>query len=312
MPPESSFSYDDAQRRVLFEVDGDPVEVYTDVSPAEFELVSAVDEFVSRATRLHEGPIHCTHRHQELVAAGRYFDQLDELQRRAGRYFHEGNQLQERVADSSSDVVTAQLGMLYKVEKFLKHYFRALTIGQNIGFSQRWLTQYVVTNDHLYLYAFVRNVCSTVEYGGVLIENWMGDGRLDRSDTGRNCVTVYEVLKEQGLDEVLNADEEIRLPPHGQMERCGDLRLSTAAIEYVWEKRCDIVHHCPLVVDEDDTTHLPEELVSTSILTGENIDHLTHLGSRLHFHSVCLFFNYMSSYMKNVVGEMVEAVYQQR
>lgn len=309
MDESPTFVYDADKRTVKLEAGDTSVEVYSEVTPDEFELLEEVDEFVTEAASLPDDLFHATINQHDLTTDGSYFDHLNDLQHRTASYYQTCIEYQDQISESDSEVVSAQLSLLYKLEKFLKHYFRTLTVGQSLAFSQRLATDYMQTNDYLYLYGFVRNTCSTVEYLGKLLESRMGKGSIDLDDESMNAADVYEEVKNQGLDDVFNEEQELRIPPTNQMMTMGEIGLSTGSMEYLWEKRCDIVHDCPLVVGEEDVDHLPDEIVSTSIITESDVTKLAHLSFRLHFHSVSMFLNFTLSYLQNMVTAMVEALY---
>ena len=190
----------------------------------------------------------------------------------------------------------------------MKHFFRALTISQSLAFSQRLCVEYTATEDYLYLYNLVRNVCSTIEYLGSLIENRIGEGRIDLDDKSITAVDAYEEVKKQKLGSVFNLDQTIRLPPNNREIRMEEIGLSTGSMKYLWKKRCDIVHECPLVVSQEDIEHLPDDIVSTSVITESDVEKLIWLSFRLHHHSVSIFLNYVLSYLKKMLEGFVETL----
>lgn len=309
MMEESVLVYDEDERAVIAKADNESVELYTDVSREEFERIDTVESFVSDTSRLFEELFQVLIHQRDLISQGAYFDRLGSLQQKAAKQYGQCLEYQEELADVESDAVATQLKQLYKVNKFLKHYFRALTIAQSLGFSQRLLTQYTKTQDNLHLYGFVRNVCSTVEYLGKLMENRMGEGEFELDDKSLNAFDVYEELKQQNLDEVFNPDQVIQVPPTNEKMKQGELRISTGSMDYLWDKRCDIVHDCPLVVPEKTIEHLPKDIVSTSVLTTSDVKKLTHLAFRVHFHSISMFLNFVLSYQKKQLEAMVDAWY---
>lgn len=308
--PELVYNRDEPT--VLVEVDDKSVELYSDVAPEDFELIAEVDAFVSETTGLFDELFQATISQNRLTRQGSYFDKLGNLQQKAARQYRRCVEYQDDLSEVESEAVAAQLEQLYKDNKFLKHYFRALTVAQSLAFSQRLAVHYVETNDYLYLYGFVRNVCSTVEYLGKLMENRMGQGKIDLHDKSVNAFDVYEVVKHQGLDEVFNPEREIVIPPTNQKMKQSDIGISTRSMDYLWDKRCDIVHDCPLVIPEEDVDHLPEEIVSTNILTTSDAKKIAHLSFRIHFHSVSMFLNFALSYLKKQAVAMVEAWYLER
>jgi hypothetical protein len=309
MEYEIGFVYNEDKRTVLLKDGDSSVEIYSDVSPSEFELIDKIDQFVVNTSSILDILIEVTIQQHELIANGSYFNHLNKLQQKAANAYGQCTVYQEVISENDSEVLTAQLSSLYKLEKFLKHYFRALTISQSLSFSQRLCAEYTMTDDYLHLYNLVRNTCSTVEYLGCLIESRMGEGKLDLNDKSITAVEVYEEIKGQGLDDVSDPTQEIYLPPENTKIKMGKIALSTSSMEYLWDKRCDIAHKCPLVVQEENLEHLPDDIVSTSVITEEDIKKLTWLSFKLHYHSVSIFINFSTSYLKKLLRGFVEALY---
>lgn len=304
--------YDEDSRRVLVKSGDSSAELYTGVSPNEFELIDEVDKFVAEVSSLIDELFEATIHQQSLAQRRSYFDKLGNLQEKAGGYYRRCVDYQSELSEVESEVVTAQLEQLYKLNKFLKHYFRSLTIAQSLAFSQRLLTHYVETEHHLYLYGFVRNVCSTVEYLGNLMESRMGEGKIDLDDKNVNAARVYEEVRAQDLDEVFSPEKTLQIPNTNQQVKRGDLAISTGSMDYLWDKRCDIVHECPLVIPEENVEHLPDEIVSSNVLTTSDVKKLYRLSFRVHFHSVSMFVNFAVSYLQKQMVAMVEAWYSQK
>jgi len=309
MEYEIGFVYDEDRRTVLLEDGDSSVEIYSDVNPSEFELIDKIDQFVVDTSSLLDILIEITIRQRELVANGSYFDYLNELQQKTANAYGQCVLYQETLSGNDSEVLTAQLPPLYKLEKFLKHFFRALTISQSLSFSQRLCEEYTVTGDYLHLYNLVRNTCSTVEYLGCLIENRVGQGNLNLNDKSLTAAEVYEEIKKQGLDDVSDPSQEIYLPPENTKIKMSEIALSTRSMEYLWKKRCNIAHKCPLVVQENNLEHLPEDIISTNTISESDIKTLTWLSFRLHYHSVSIFVNFSTSYLKNLLEGFVESIY---
>jgi hypothetical protein len=61
------------------------------------------------------------------------------------------------------------------------------------------LLNYDETQDRVFLHGFIRNVCSTVEFLGILVENRIGNGNLSMDDKGLNFAQVYEELQNQNI-----------------------------------------------------------------------------------------------------------------
>lgn len=314
MEGRPEFVYDAEEEAVRMETADTSVQVFSDVDGDAFDLIQDVDEFVQAATRLYDQLFELTINEQRLSIQGTFFKHLNEFQNRAANQYRECVDYQKAIDESDSEAAATLLKMLYKLEKALKHYFRALTIGQSLTFSQRLSVNYLQTGDFLYLYGFVRNTCSTVEYLGKLMTNRMnGEGRcIGLNDDGVNAVDVYKEVRKQGLDEVLNEEQTVKIPPTMKPMALGEIVLSVGSMKYLWDKRCDIVHNCPLIISEGDATHLPEEIVSTNVITEDDVFKLTHLAFRLHYHSVCMFINFVKSYIVDLMEAFVEAMYHEQ
>ncbi|MDS0301482.1 hypothetical protein NDI76_22410 [Halogeometricum sp. S1BR25-6] len=156
------------------------VDLYSDATQEEFEQIRDVDQLMTEASGLLDSMLQTMGAQQSLISKGRYFDRQKTLQENAAEYFAQCVDLQDDLKESKSDIVTAQLGMLYKLEKFLKHYLRCLSVAQSLGYSQRLALNYAATGDYVFLYGFVRNACSTIEYLGKLVKTGWGSDRTRR------------------------------------------------------------------------------------------------------------------------------------
>ena len=311
-PPQ--FVYDKQSREVLLKSDNTLNPIFSDVNSGEFEKIRDVDEFVSKAAGLFDQLINSTLSLQGSTGTRKYFEQLDNLQRTAVNHYQQCIEYQEELSATDSEVVSIFLKLLYKLNKFLKHYFRTLSIGQSLAFSQRLSLNYLASNDYLYLYGFVRNTCSTVEYLGKLMTNRMGDDdrKIGLDNVGVNAVDVYEEIKLQGLDDVYGEDQTVLIPPNNTEMRMDEIGLTSGSMKYLWEKRCDMVHNCPLVVGVERVELLPDELVNTSVITESDVVKLTHLSHRLHFHTLSMFLRYLSTYLKEMLSKLVEILFHER
>lgn len=303
------FVYNEEERTVSIENGDTSVKIYSDVDYEEFKLIDKVDKFVTETTGLQDVLFEMTIYQDELSSNGSYFDYLNQLQQKTAKAYRQCTEYQEILSESDSEVLIDQLPILYKLEKFLKHFFRALTISQSLAFSQRLCMEYTATKDYLYLYSLIRNVCSTIEYLGSLIENRIGKGKIDLDDKSITAVDAYEEIKKQNLDDVFNSDQTVHLPPNNQEIKMEEIGLSTGSIKYLWSKRCDIVHECPLIVSQEDIEHLPDDIVNTCVITESDIQKLTWLSFRLHYHSVSIFLNYVLSYLRKMLEGFVETLY---
>lgn len=305
-PPNPQFVYDEETREVQLEHGDTSPTVYTDVSEAEFELIEAVDEIGNECAALIEATVPDPDVLQNISV-----DRISSLQERAIECYEDCMEYKRKAEDHDSEVVSAQLKMLYKIKKTLEHYFRILSVAQSLAFSQALCFTYLQNERHLDLYVFVRNVCTTTEYLGAMIINRSGEGSVDVSDSSENWTGVYETLKEQGLGEPLIEDEdvEVTIPPSGRKEPLEELPLSASQMNYLNDKRNDIVHHCPLFVPEDDRDVLPEDLISNRIMTKKDLFALCEYATRLHLHTNLMFIDYVRSYLETLVEEFAELVY---
>lgn len=300
----------DADSRTIFVRNGDTtVELLTDASRQEFELVSAIDKFVTSASSLLDRTLTSMASdaflpHQRIPVA-----RFPEFLQQAAEHYQRGCELQETVRTHDSDILDEHLGMLYKTEKFLKHFLRCLSIAQSLEFSRRLGMRYLSTNDHVYLYSFVRNSCSTFEYLGKLGEHRLGAGELDSANKGITCVDVYQSLGDQDLYDPLNPDHELQIPPTGQHVSIDDMAIELSSMEYLWKKRNEIVHHCPLLADAEIADRLPNAIQNSQIITSNDVKKLTHLSFRIQYYSVCLFFQLFTTYITDLGEQMVEAWY---
>jgi hypothetical protein len=312
MAEEPELTYDSANRVVYVEHEDIKEKLYSGVNPTEFDVISDIDTLLNEAASLFDRIFNMVGGTPELVRDGEYFSRLNVLQKEAGRYFAENQRLQTRADRSSSGVVQAQLGQLYKLEKFLKHYFRQLSIAQSLGFSERQLFAYLQSGDHVFLYGFVRNACSTLEYLGKLYEGRHGEGKIGRKDKSVTFKQVYSELKDQGLTETYEEHHEAIVPGADERREMGEMELNTGQIEFLWQKRNEIVHHCPLVVEDETAEGLPDDLLSTEMLREAELDELTALSSRVHLHSIGIFLKFSGTYLHDLLEQLVESWYYQR
>ena len=281
------------------------VKIFIDATEDEFEFIEAVNELSNQCGALVEALVPDPDILQNIR-----MKRIKALQQKAIKCYEDCIEYQCKAEESNSEVVSAPLKMLYKMEKALKHYFRTLSVAQSLAFSQSFFLNYMKNKGHFHLYVFVRNVCTTVEYLGAMIINRVGDGSVDITDPGENWVHVYEKLKAQDLHEPLtDEDMEVAIPPTGREEPLNELPLSSFEMDYLNRKRNDIVHHCPLFVPETDPDVLPEELVNNRIMTKKDLRSLCEYASRLHLHTTMMFIDFVSSYLKSMLEGFIEMVY---
>ena len=312
MIEEPELTYDSANRVVYVEHEDIKEKLYSGVTPAEFTLISDIDTLLNEAASLFDRILDLVGGTQQLVRDGEYFSRLNVLQEEAGRFFRKNQKLQSRADRSDSDVVQAQLRLLYKLEKFLKHYCRQLSVAQSIGFSERLLFAFLQSGDHVFLYGFIRNACSTLEYLGKLYEGRRGAGKIGRKDKSMSFKQVYSELKNQGLTETFVEHQEAIIPGADERRKMSEMELTTDQVEFLWEKRNEIVHHCPLVVEDETAEGLPDDLLNTEMLRETELDELTALSSRVHRHSIGIFLKFSSTYLEDLVEQLVESWYLQK
>jgi hypothetical protein len=298
--------------QAVYKDDGDTVkQVYSGVSKVEFETLESVDRFLDEASSLIDRLLHSMLGVREDGGRAEFYQEVTALQAETVTRFEDCRHYQEAIRARDSDVLEAQLGQLYKLEKLLKRFLRALSISQSIGFSQRLFDQYNHTDDHLYLYGFVRNVYSTIEYLGKILINRLGDQSIDIDESGRGVTDIYDTLREENLLHAVDDTHRVTIPPTDREMAMGDLTLTQESIEYLRTKRNNIVHHCPLVVDEDSAEHLPDDLRSTIVFTNDDMRTLLELSSRLHFQSIGLFLTYLKRFHKDLAEQFVDALYHE-
>ncbi|QLH79808.1 hypothetical protein HZS55_22035 [Halosimplex rubrum] len=311
MPPldtDHELVYDRHEEAIYVETDEDRWIRHPDASQAEFGHVSEIDELATDTFDLLDSLLQTIQNRTELIDRNQYFSRLDKFQRQAGGYYERCQRLQTVAKEGDSAILAEWLDVLYKTNKLLTHYFRQLSIAQSIGFSQRLVFTYLGTTDYVFLYGFVRNACSTLEYLGKLIESRGGANNIGLENQGVNFKAVYEELQDQGLDETLTAEAWVTIPTRDSRMRMGDVGLDSSEMEFLRTKRNEIVHHCPIVVDEETTAHLPEDILTTAVLTQSDAEKLVQLASRVHLHSIGIFLQYSKSYTENLVVESFEAM----
>lgn len=309
MEDTPEFVYDRHEEAIFVEHSGGRTMLYPNASRREFEVITDVRGLLSRTTSLSDTLIDTLTQQGELIRKSRYFATLNALQQNAGEYYDECLRYQSIVRESESEIVQAQISLLYKAEKFLKHYFRELSIAQSLGFSERLSLTYLTERDYVFLYGFVRNACSTLEYLGKLLESRRGEGKLGLDNKGVTFKRVYRELEEQGLFETFADSQEVRIPFRNEPMQMGELVLDERELQFLWSKRNEIVHHCPVVIENETKETLPEDLLSTSVITLSDAEKLTELASRVHVHSLGIFLKYSASYMQDMIEQLVDALY---
>lgn len=309
------FIYDDQTREVRVEHDGGSFVSYSDIDRDSYDILVAVDEFVMQSTTLTDDLLEKLTAQVARQKGNVLLEALPLFQERAVDDYQQCLQYQKDLKMADPTIANDLKKLLYKHEKLLKHYFRVLSIAQSLAVSYR-LGFKSLSEHQLYIYPFVQNVCSTIEYLGQAVENRMGDGQIDLEQTHENAETVYKKLKKQeltdprlGSDNVNLEEVEIIIPPGNTTKSVSELPITVNSMEWLWEKRCQIVHSPPLIVSDERAESLPDELVSSHIFTEDDMRILTELSFRVHFHSSLLFIKYISTYMKRMVGPMVGILY---
>ena len=299
--------YDPDERAIYVIYDDDKTLLYTDASEGEYDVVAEIDALHDEAWKLTDSLLTTVEEQRKLLQQNQYFDRLRTLQKATVDQYEECLRLKKIATEGKSDVVEAQLPLVYKIEKFLKHFFRHIAVAQSLGFTQRLVFQYQATGDYVFAYGLVRNACSTLEYLGKLLESRTGSGTIDFSDKGVNFERVYGEIKDQGLETTFVEDEVVLIPPDNERMPFCDVELSEAEISWLWTRRNKIVHHCPVVVEEGMRSRMPNDLESAATLTKDEIRKCTKLASRTHVDSLGMFTKYSASYMKDVTTKLVEA-----
>ncbi|WP_232703138.1 hypothetical protein [Halobacterium wangiae] len=303
--------YNRHAQSVYVKFEGDWTRLHSNASPEEFAVISDIDDLAIEASALSDKLINLLMQSRELVQKNQYFATLSAFQEEAGEHYQECLRFQSVAKASDSDIVKAQLGILYKLDKFLKHYFRELSVAQSLGFSERLLFTYLSTNDYVFLYGFARNTCSTLEYLGKLLESRQGQGALSLADESVTFKQIYREIQKQGLGETFADSQLVRIPETDEQMQMGEIGLGDSEMDFLWDKRNDIVHHCPIVVEEETVEHLPEDILTAAVLTQADIERVTRLAARVHLHSIGMFLKFSSGYMMDLVEKLVEARYHE-
>lgn len=308
MDPNPEFVYDELNEVIFLESDESRVEVYSEASHQEFELIKAAHQVPDDISVLFAAMNQTTEGLGALTGTEDYFGRISSIAEDAANLYERCTHLQGDIEESSSEIVSAQLDPLYKSEKNLKHFLRCLSAAQSLGYSQRLLLNYVETRDRVFLLGFLRNVCSTVEFLGILVENRIGEGNLNRDDKGLNFARVYRELENQSIGRPFNENESVNVLPFDESMRLGDVPLDTDLLDHIRFKRNKIAHRSPLVVSEETLNYLPDEIVNTAVLSDADMDYLLFLSHRLHYHSIGMYFRLCAHYEKNAIKSFSDAI----
>lgn len=253
--------YDDDDRVVRWVMKDTSIDLHSNVESDDFELIKEIDELAKMSTGIVEWATRPETSLALFLGDGKGLEFLRTTQRKASENYERCLHLQEVLSEGNYPNAVEYEGLLFKTNKLLKHYFRTLSIAQGIAYSNRLLTDYCASQNHMYLYGFIRNFCSTVEHLGKYVEARDEEGgKIDLDRKEWNCVKVYQELRELKSAELMNANLEVTLEPYGQEERLGDIIPSVRSVQKLWDLRCEIAHGCPLVVPGEDTSHIPDDL----------------------------------------------------
>lgn len=311
MADNPEYEFDRHEKAIYVKHEGEKTKLYPDATRKEFAVISDIEDLVTEASELSHKLILTIQHRESLIKQSDFFSSLNSFQNEAGDCYEQCARFQSVARETSSEIVGAHLQLLFKLEKFLKHYFRQLSVAQSLGFSEQLIFSYLRSQNHVFLYGAVRNACSTLEYLGKLVENRLGDGVLDSDDKGLNFKDVYKELQQQEIDETVEDSQEVLIPPQNDRMEMGELALEYQEMDFIWAKRNDIVHNCPLVVERETVEKIPDEIVTAATISHSEIKRLTRLSSRIHLHSIGMFLNYSKSYQIELVEKFVEAIFQQ-
>lgn len=308
MPPNTGFQYDESNESIFLEGEESRVEVCSEASRQEFELIKAANQIPDAISALFESMNQSVEEVGTLIEAGDYFSHISILCQDAANLYERCIQIQGLIEESSSDIVSGYLDLLYNSEKNLKHFLRCLSAGQSLGYSQRLLLNYQSSKDYVFLHGFIRSVCSTIQFLGVLVENRIGNGTLSMNDTGLNFSKVYEELQSQNIGRPYSENSSVNVLPSDESMRFGDVPLDTDELNHIRTKRNEIAHRSPLVVAGDTLNQLPDDIVNTAILSDTDMDRVLFLAHRLHLHSIGMYCRLCAHYEKNAIESFNDAV----
>ncbi|WP_415381624.1 hypothetical protein [Halosimplex sp. TS25] len=268
-------------------------------------MVSDIDDLANDGSRLSHDIIQLLMQQQQLATTDQSSDRLQTLQQRVGKQYEQCQRFQEVAQAGRSKIVEEQLPILYKHEKLIKHILRQLAAAQSLAFSVQILQTYLETNEVGFCYGFIRNVCSTVEYVGRHLEGRAGAGEL-AIDEHHSFKEIYQTLVEQDIPTNYIEDEQVVLPPDNSRIPISEVPLDDAEIDWLRKRRNQIVHHCPLVVDETALKTLQDAVRSTTLITESERDRALKLAARLHLHTTTMLLNFMETYQQDLMEATID------
>lgn len=304
--------FDSEANLIYYVLDGEQVDVHTGVSRRDFELIRDVDRIQNDISHLFRQLYELTDQRGTIVPQKEYSDELESLVDAVAKQFSRCVDLESELDDRDSDVSDLYLPVAYKTEKNLKHILRCVSVAHGIRSSQQTFAQYCETGDYSLLYDFVRNVCSTAEYTGTLVENRIGEGDLEMEDTGKSLPTVYKSLLEEGVESPLNPNSSVTVQPFGESMALQDVPLDADLIEYLWTARNRMVHRAPLVVSDEVADTFPNDVESTIVYSETEADRICYVSHRLHIHTTTMFIRLCLHYEQNSVDAFVEALFDEQ
>lgn len=313
MDSDPELVYDNETGEVRWVADDTSVRFHSDVDPADFELVEEIHELAEDSALLVEWATRPERAFALFLGDGKSLEFLHTTQQTAVENYERCLHLQDVLSEGSYPTALEYEGLLFKTNKLLKHYFRTLSVAQGIAYSNRLLANYGSSQNHMYQYGFIRNVCSTVEHLGKYVEARDDEGgTIDLDGNEWYCVNVYRELRQLDSGEPKNADLEVTLEPYGQTECLGDIIPSVSSVQCLWDLRCEIAHGCPLVIPDMNTSDIPDDLLSNTVISWEELGEAVYLAHCLHYYTVCLFVQYASSYVVDMVEPLVDGVYAEQ
>lgn len=304
---ESDFVYNNETGVVTFQTEDQSTEIWENIDETVFEQIQTVDILSKRCSGLLEVTVRRLNRLQTISK-----NELQELQQESIDCYQRCLDRQSWIESYETSLSVSLLEQLYKLEKFLKDYFRLLSVAEAIQFSQQLLLNYHDRGDsHLSLFVAVRNICSTSEYLFKLVINRMGDGSVELNDSGVSLPTIYERLMDQGLGEPFDLDSSTRIPYNPNVKTIADVPLSSEDMNWLYDRRNDIVHHCPLFVPDEQLANLPDEFDQRkNVFTEDYLKHLFQLSSRLGLHTASVLLRFTFSYLEELITKFVETIYE--
>lgn len=303
-----TFEFDGHESKIYIDYEGSRIDIYSEATRKEYAVVSDIDELANDGSRLSHDIAQLLMKRQQLSITDQPVDHLQHLQQRVGEQYEECQRFQEVAQTGHSKIVEEQLPILYKHEKLLKHALRQLAAAQSLGFSVQMLVTYLDSREVGFCYGFIRNVCSTVEYLGRHLEGRAGAGELD-IDEHHSFKTVYQTLVEQGIPTNYVEDEQVVLPPDNTEIPLDEVPLNDAEIDWLRKRRNQIVHHCPLIVDESILSTLNDAVRSTTLITEAERDRAIKLAARLHLHTTTMLLNFMETYEQDLMEATIDVWY---